>query len=373
MTSTDAHASPSPGTLGLLGASPLTDTLTEQARAAGIATIASTNPAELANCQCLWVIDHSAQFKPLQADKPGSRAATIPTIVVIEGFAPTPQASRNLPTMRLTRPTAPASLAELTPAANSTDTLTSIFSEMASALGFVTVTLAGTDAGLATRVSHRLMIEAMALLGEGVPPETIESAATAFGLDEPPLAMLDQLSLKVMDDALHAELHALDSGHDHHPEGDHGHKHDDHKHGHDHGHNHNVASQLMPESAVYVLEKMAHGFDRMGADSGYGFYDHEEDGTRELWDGLTVFSRGAKQIKPADISDRLIYIQCVEALRCVAEGLVSADDANQASIAGWGFPSAGVLAWISTVGQANFERRASQLAAQYGTRFQASA
>ena len=29
----------------------------------------------------------------------------------------------------------------------------------------------------------------------------------------------------------------------------------------------------MPESAVYVMEKMAHGFRRLGRDAGAGFYE----------------------------------------------------------------------------------------------------
>ena len=42
----------------------------------------------------------------------------------------------------------------------------------------------------------------------------------------------------------------------------------------------------MPESAVYVLEKMSHGYKRLGRAWGAGFYDYPADGPKALWSGL---------------------------------------------------------------------------------------
>ncbi|NBS66183.1 MAG: hypothetical protein EBT33_17900 [Betaproteobacteria bacterium] len=130
----------------------------------------------------------------------------------------------------------------------------------------------------------------------------------------------------------------------------------------------------MPESAVYVLEKMAHGYKRLGRAWGAGFYDYPGDGPKTLWSGLSVFARGAKrQPSHDDIRERLLYIQALETIRCLDEGVLeSVRDANIGSIFGWGFPAwaGGSLQFVNHVGLARFTARAQELAALYGDRFQ---
>ncbi len=128
----------------------------------------------------------------------------------------------------------------------------------------------------------------------------------------------------------------------------------------------------MPESAVYVMEKMAHGFRRMGRDAGAGFYDYDDDGTRALWSGLKTFERRARSMPDEDVRDRLLFVQALEALRCFEEGVVtSTEDADAASVAGWGFPAAtgGPLAFVKRMGTDRFAARAAELAERYGDRF----
>ncbi|MGD9946632.1 MAG: hypothetical protein AB7S98_25740 [Burkholderiaceae bacterium] len=129
----------------------------------------------------------------------------------------------------------------------------------------------------------------------------------------------------------------------------------------------------MPESAVYVLEKMAHGFKRMGRAHGGGFYDYPEDGEKSLWTGLKVFERRARPVSFDDVKDRLLYIQAIETVRCLQEGVVlSTRDANIGSIFGWGFPSytGGAAQFINHVGVSAFVARARELASRYGERFE---
>lgn len=129
----------------------------------------------------------------------------------------------------------------------------------------------------------------------------------------------------------------------------------------------------MAESAVYVLEKMAHGYKRHGRAAGAGFYDYPEGAPRRLWQGLRTFERGGRVIPPADdIRDRLLYAQALETVRCMDEGVVtSAADANIGSIFGWGFPAyaGGTLQFIDYVGIERFVARADELASKYGARF----
>jgi len=128
----------------------------------------------------------------------------------------------------------------------------------------------------------------------------------------------------------------------------------------------------MAESAVYVLEKMAHGFKRMGRAYGGGFYDYPEGEPKRLWPGLAAFSRAAKPISDTDIRDRLTMVQSIETLRCLQEGVVQAEhDANIGAIMGWGFPAwtGGTLQYVHHVGAHRFLARCKALQAQYGDRF----
>ncbi len=325
-----------------------------------------------------------------------------------------------------------------------------------------------------SRVFGTFVNEGLALVGEGVPASVVENYGIQTGMPVGPLAVLDEVSLKLADDVLHQELaelekqahaaehgesdahdhdhdhdhnhghghdhghgHAHDKGqahshaddhshshehshdklktddkeHDHHDEHDHDHhgehqhahshdephdhaKHDEHAHaheGHDHEHghkpplaraqiaaktatkhSHRVKSKRMPEDAVYVLEKMSHGYKRMGRAYGGGFYEYPEGQEKHLWEGLKTFVRASKNVPHEDIRDRMLYIQALETLRCMQEGVVeSTRDANIGSIFGWGFPpyTGGTAQFVNHIGVAKFVERSKQLAAKYGERF----
>jgi 3-hydroxyacyl-CoA dehydrogenase / enoyl-CoA hydratase / 3-hydroxybutyryl-CoA epimerase len=236
-----------------------------------------------------------------------------------------------------------------------------------------------------SRVFGTFVNEGMALLGEGVPAALIENLSMQCGMPVGPLAVLDEVSLKLADDVLHQELDELAHGsHAHHEHHGHEHNHEHHEHNHEHDHKHDhkhsdhtahkhaAKSKRMPEQAVYVLEKMAHGFKRMGRAYGAGFYDYPEGETKQLWDGLAVFSRGAKDVPMQDIKDRILYIQAIETIRCLEEGvLLSTRDANIGAIFGWGFPAytGGTAQFVNHIGVTKFTERAKELAAKYGERF----
>jgi 3-hydroxyacyl-CoA dehydrogenase / enoyl-CoA hydratase / 3-hydroxybutyryl-CoA epimerase len=275
-----------------------------------------------------------------------------------------------------------------------------------------------------SRVFGTYVNEGMALLGEGMPAAMVENAGMQIGMPVGPLAVLDEVSLKLADDVLHQELADLEAKaravhehkahdhaeHEHDHNHDHDHKHDHEAHGHDHGHDHkehnhdhashnhdhheharehdqahdhsahshdkkphkhSIKSERMPESAVYVLEKMSHGYKRMGRAHGAGFYDYSGQG-KSLWSGLKTFERGGKVIAMTDAKDRMLYAQALETVRCMDEGVLeSTRDANIGSIFGWGFPAytGGTAQFVNHIGVAQFVQRADELAALYGTRF----
>ncbi|HRO59221.1 MAG TPA: hypothetical protein PK177_08660 [Burkholderiaceae bacterium] len=131
----------------------------------------------------------------------------------------------------------------------------------------------------------------------------------------------------------------------------------------------------MTEEAVYVLEKMTHGYGRMGRQDGRGFYDYDdEDGEApELWSGLKAFERRRLSIAANDVRDRLLYVQLLESLRCLHEGLVeSAREADECAVRDFGFPPApgGPFALAIQLGPAAIVARTRELAARYGERFE---
>ena len=223
-----------------------------------------------------------------------------------------------------------------------------------------------------SRVFATFVNEGMALVGEGVPAATVENAGWQIGMPVGPLAVLDEVSLKLADDVLHQELADLEQAQQQH---DHGHAHEhehQHDHHHEHRHAHPVKSRRVPESAVYVLEKMAHGFKRMGRTHGGGFYDYPQGAEKSLWPGLKVFERGARAVPFEDVKDRMLYAQALEAVRCLQDGVLeSTRDANIGSIFGWGFPAwtGGTIQFVNHVGVRNFVARAQELAQRYGERF----
>jgi hypothetical protein len=250
--------------------------------------------------------------------------------------------------------------------------------------------------------------EAMAMLGDGIAASAIESGALDAAMPAGVLAIIDAVSLEVIDHQLHADLHAHahPQTHDH----GHGHAHDhdhDHDHAHGHGHDHEAAhhhadhdkhdhptagqhdhshdhshaepaepahsdkhdASRLTESAVYVLEKMAHGYSRLGRAAGAGFYDYTET-PPQLWSGLKTFERRNRGIPAADITDRLTHAAMLAALTID-------DSADSAFIAASLGPKiaaspAQVLEMLPETDRLRFIDRCRELASRYGPRFEPS-
>jgi len=129
----------------------------------------------------------------------------------------------------------------------------------------------------------------------------------------------------------------------------------------------------MPESAVYVIEKMAHGFRRPGRRGGAGFYDYHDDGHSELWAGLSVFARGRHASLDDDsIAQRLMLCQSIAALRQVAAQGIDPARIDREAVEGWHYPAVlgGPIARVQVDGHASFRAACERLAERFGERFQ---
>jgi len=122
-------------------------------------------------------------------------------------------------------------------------------------------------------------------------------------------------------------------------------------------------------SGTYVIEKMSHGFNRLGKAHGKGFFNYDTD-PPTLWSGLKVFEKRNFNIPEQDITDRLTFAAVIGALQTTEEEAASIDPEIKALIPP-GFPLSRqeALSWIDNYGEARFATRMAELAAAYGKRF----
>ncbi|MCY1525150.1 Fatty acid oxidation complex subunit alpha [compost metagenome] len=126
--------------------------------------------------------------------------------------------------------------------------------------------------------------------------------------------------------------------------------------------------------AFAVVDLMVNEYKRPGKAAGGGFYDYPAGGRKHLWPELKArFEKADRQIPQEDVRDRILFIQAIETVRCVEEGvLLSTADANIGSIFGIGFAAwtGGALQFINQYGLDDFIARSRYLAEQYGERFE---
>ncbi|MFD7658588.1 3-hydroxyacyl-CoA dehydrogenase NAD-binding domain-containing protein [Actinosynnema sp. NPDC059797] len=194
-----------------------------------------------------------------------------------------------------------------------------------------------------SRTFGTYVTEAVSMVAEGVSPALVENVARRAGMAVGPLAVSDEvtltLPLKIRDQALADD-----------PAG---------------------AGALGDHPAFAVLEELvAEG--RTGKSGGAGFYEYPEGGKKFLWPGLQRYARAEAGVTERDVEDRLLFIQSLETIRCLDEGvLTSVGDANVGSVLGFGFApwSGGTLQFVNSYGLREFVERADYLADTYGERF----
>ena len=129
--------------------------------------------------------------------------------------------------------------------------------------------------------------------------------------------------------------------------------------------------------AYDTVQKFVEELKRPGKRFGAGFYDYPKDAKKHpLARPRRASSRcAAKQPASRKSKKRMLYIQALEAARCMEEGVVTtAAEADLGSILGWGFPAwtGGTLSFIDTIGIREFVAECERLAKRYGKRFKPS-
>ncbi len=187
-----------------------------------------------------------------------------------------------------------------------------------------------------TRVVGTYINEAAALLKEGVHPARIDRVARMAGFPVGPLALWDEVSEQLFYSIAKAN---------------------------------NQTSEPSFEIADVLINK----YKRGGKAHGGGIYEYPSDGKKFIWpEIIKLYYRPDYKISDQDIKERLLFIQSLETMRCMEEGVIKhVRDANIGSIFGIGYPSVtgGVIQNVNTYGVKTFKDRVEELAGRYGKRF----
>lgn len=217
--------------------------------------------------------------------------------------------------------------------------------DLAKLLGKTPILVNDSPGFYTSRIFCAYIDEGMAMLQEGIAPALIENAAKQAGFATSPLAVTDEVSLDLQALVINQAIQ------DHLPE------------------------RFLRTHAQAVVARM-NALQRLGRKSGGGFYNYPADGNKRLWAGLSQeFPLAPMQPDVQTVMQRLLCIEALESVRCLAEGvLTAAADGDLGSILGLGFPSwtGGTLSYIDTIGIDNFVAQCDKLASQHGDRFRAN-
>jgi 3-hydroxyacyl-CoA dehydrogenase / enoyl-CoA hydratase / 3-hydroxybutyryl-CoA epimerase len=185
------------------------------------------------------------------------------------------------------------------------------------------------------------------MLAEGVKPTIIENVGRMTGMPRAPLEMADDVALDLAVKIARATKADL-------------------------------GPKYQATAADGVFEAMVNTFGRQGRKNLKGFYDYPADpkAKKNLWPGLSEIAKPVVLECPPELRDsykkRLLYIQALEAARCMEEGVIlDPRDADVGSILAWGFApyTGGVISLMDCMGLKTFVAECDQLADQYGPRF----
>ena len=198
-----------------------------------------------------------------------------------------------------------------------------------------------------SRVIGTFINEGVAMLAEGIDPQTIEQASSQAGYPAPVLQLMDELTLTLPQKIRNESKAAVEA----------------------------AGGTWDPHPAEAVIDRLVAEFDRKGKSAGAGFYEYADGKRTRLWPGLREQLGATKHdVDLHELSERMLFVEAIETQKCFDEGvLTSVPDANIGSIFGIGFPpwTGGVVQYVEGYpgGVAGFVARADEFAKKYGKRF----
>jgi 3-hydroxyacyl-CoA dehydrogenase/enoyl-CoA hydratase/3-hydroxybutyryl-CoA epimerase len=186
--------------------------------------------------------------------------------------------------------------------------------------------------------------EGIGMIAEGVDPALVEDCAVKLGMPMGPLSISDEIGLDLS--AQSGEQMQADLG-----------------------------DEYEPGRAFPVISRLVDA-GRHGRKNGKGFYDYADDGSKTAWPRLAeLYPLQAEQPSAEDVQDRILYVQVIEALRCMQEGVLTTPaDGDIGAVLGVGFPvwTGGPFSYFDRVGASDFVATCDRLA-KYGEHLAAPA
>ena len=210
----------------------------------------------------------------------------------------------------------------------------------------VPIVVEDTRGFYANRCVMRYVTEGMNMLAEGVKPALIENAAKMAGMPVGPLALQDEVAI----DLAHKVMQQTKA---------------------------DLGNQYQVGKIDAIIDTM-YNAERYGRKNEKGFYVYKGR-EKHLWEDLGQFAlEGLQDPQPnvADVKDRIMYTQAIEAARTFDEKIIhDPREADLGSIFGWGFApfTGGAISFIDTIGAKAFVARADELAKAYGEQFEVPA
>jgi len=260
----------------------------------------------------------------------------------IDAMAEVLERPRDFCGMHFFNPVHKMPLVEVVRGSRSSDAAVATVYALALRLGKVPVVVGDGPGFVVNRILLPYLNEAGHLLGEGASIESIDAAATAFGMPMGPLRLVDEVGIDIA------------------------------------GHAGRILHEAFGDRAEPSAPLVAIGeTDRLGTKGGLGFYRYE--GKKDVGPDPDIYDllSGAVpaervEIDEADIRARLLLVMMNEAARILDEGLAdSAADVDLAMIMGTGFPPfrGGLLRFADEVHPRVLVERLREYQAEVGDRF----
>ncbi|RYZ43701.1 MAG: 3-hydroxyacyl-CoA dehydrogenase, partial [Myxococcaceae bacterium] len=156
-----------------------------------------------------------------------------------------------------------------------------------------------------SRVIGTFLNEAIAMVGEGLSPASIEQAGLQAGYPAAPLQLVDELTLTLPRKIRKETQAAVEA----------------------------EGRTWEVHGSYAVMDAMIDQHQRKGRSTGGGFYDYVDGKRTNLWPGLTQhYTKPGHTIPFEDMKERMLFAEAIDTVRCFDEGVLrSAADANVGS------------------------------------------
>ncbi|WP_272150201.1 3-hydroxyacyl-CoA dehydrogenase NAD-binding domain-containing protein [Tenacibaculum aiptasiae] len=189
-----------------------------------------------------------------------------------------------------------------------------------------------------SRVFGKFVNEGIAMLSECLPPAVIENVAKKIGMPVGPLAVSDEVNLKLMLDIMGEDPTLSDF-------------------------------EKKLEKTIYDITTI---HKRTGKKEGAGFYEYPKEGKKYIWENWKTIFPVKEEYDEEEIGKRLLFAMVIDSYKCLESGVLKEPkDADIGSILGLGFPiyTGGVMSYIDYIGANEFLAYSEKLARKHGERF----